>query len=57
MLHNANALLFIVLGYFIVVVVFLAIFWRIAMALDTIAQHLLEIARDLKKLISSSGKE
>jgi len=49
--------LLIILVYFIIVVVFLAILWRILMALDRISEHLFEITKDLKKLLARSGKE
>ncbi len=45
--HSAVLVL---LGYFIISVVFLGIFWRIAIALDRIAHQLLEIAKDLRKM-------
>jgi uncharacterized protein YoxC len=54
--HGVIALL-IILVYFIIVVVFLTILWRIATALDRIAEHLLEISKDAKKLPARSGKE
>jgi len=54
--HGAEVLL-IILVYFIIVVVFLGIFWRIATALDCISEHLSEISKDLKKLPARSGKE
>jgi len=47
------AFILVVLVYFIIVVVFLTILWRMALALDLIAQQLSEMARDLKKLSSN----
>jgi len=49
--------LLIILGYFIIVVIFLTLLWRIVTALDRISEHLFEITKDLKKLSGRSGKE
>lgn len=58
MLHG-DALLFIVLGYFIIVVVFLTILWRIATAIDTISSRLSELTAELKHISSrlQAGKK
>jgi len=40
-------------AFILIVVVFLTILWRMALALDLIAQQLSEMARDLKKLSSN----
>lgn len=49
MLHSHDAIL-LILGYFIIVVVVLAIFWRISVALDLVATRMHEIAEELRKL-------
>ena len=35
---------------FIVAIIFLTLLWRIAIALDLIARHLFQIAKDVKRL-------
>ena len=49
MLYGDGAIL-IILVYFIIVVIVLTLLWRISIALDFIARHLFEIAKDVKKL-------
>ena len=54
MLHGPVILILLV--YFIIIVVFLTILWRIVSALDLIGRYLLEIVRELKKLSSDSSE-
>lgn len=55
MLVHGYDFLLIVLVYFIIVVIVMAMLWRIATALDSIAKSSSEIVQELKKLASSSG--
>ena len=53
---NVLGVLLIVL-YFGVIIFLITLFWRITVALERMARHLLEIARDVKTLSSASGDE
>jgi hypothetical protein len=50
------AILIIVL-YFGVIIFLITLLWRITIALEKMARHQLEIARDVKKLAHPSGDE
>jgi hypothetical protein len=52
----AGAVPLIVLVYFIIVVIFLTLLWRIGAALDTLARSISDIARDVKKLADKGDK-
>ncbi len=54
-MHSEAAIL-ILLGHFIFVVIGLTIFWRIAVALDSIAKSLSELVKDGKKSLSDEKK-
>ena len=47
----------IVVLYFGVIIFLITLFWRITIALEKTARHLLEIARDVKKLTHRSRDE
>ena len=57
MLHGTESLLLVILVYFIIVSIVLTMLWRIVVALDNIASHLLEISKDLNKLASRPDQE
>ena len=46
----------VLLSYFIIVVIFLTIIWRIALALDIASRCLSDIARDIKKIADKGDK-
>jgi len=50
------AILVIVL-YFAVIIFLITLLWRITLALEKMARHQLEIARDVKKLAHASDDE
>jgi hypothetical protein len=55
MLHGTGILL-ILLIYIGIIATVLTLLWRIVVALNLIAQRLLEIAQDMKKLASRSDQ-
>ena len=51
-----GAAITLVLVYFIIVVIFLTILWRISYSLDVVSRSLSDIARDIKKLADKSER-
>jgi len=55
-MHSEAAIL-LILGHFIIIVIALTIFWRMATAMDTVANALVELSKDLKKLTADSSRD
>ncbi|MCE0497387.1 MAG: hypothetical protein LV481_05505 [Methylacidiphilales bacterium] len=54
-MHSGIGIL-LLLVWFIFVVIFLTILWRIAISLDLITRSLSDITQDVKKLADKNGK-
>ena len=55
-LHGVAIPILLILVYFIVVVIFLTLLWRISLSLDLLSRSLSDIAQDVKKLADKNEK-
>ena len=55
-LHGGAIPILLILVYFIVVVIFLTLLWRISLSLDLLSRSLSDIAQDVKKLADKNEK-